>query len=92
MCAVCPGFTYSEFHDVTSTRELVSGLPSWMWMTPEFVVEQSFRALARGDVVFIPGAVYRMIVAASRLIPRKLLYSLARRESRRFRNDVDDAL
>ena len=26
--AVCPGFTYSEFHDVVGTRDTVSGLPS----------------------------------------------------------------
>lgn len=89
VCAVCPGFTYSEFHDVTGTRELVSRLPSWMWMNASDVVEQSFRALARGEIVFIPGAVNRMIVTASRLLPRKLLYVLARRESRRFRNDDD---
>ena len=27
-CAVCPGFTYSEFHDVTGTRAKVSQMPS----------------------------------------------------------------
>ena len=29
--AVCPGFTYSEFHDVVGTREQVSRLPKFLW-------------------------------------------------------------
>jgi NAD(P)-dependent dehydrogenase (short-subunit alcohol dehydrogenase family) len=33
--ALCPGFTYSEFHDVTGMRAQVSRLPSWMWMEPD---------------------------------------------------------
>jgi len=28
--ALCPGFTYSEFHDVNGTRESVSTMPDWM--------------------------------------------------------------
>jgi len=36
--ALCPGFTYSEFHDVSGTQELVSKLPSWMWMEADEVV------------------------------------------------------
>ena len=30
--ALCPGFTRSEFHDVTGTRAAVRELPSWLWM------------------------------------------------------------
>ena len=30
--ALCPGFTYSEFHDVTGTRQQMRGLPTAMWM------------------------------------------------------------
>jgi short-subunit dehydrogenase len=89
VCAVCPGFTYSEFHDVTGTRNLVAALPAVMWMTAESVVEQSFEALSRGCIVFIPGLLNRMIVRAARWMPRVLLYWLARRESRRFRNAAE---
>jgi short-subunit dehydrogenase len=86
VCAVCPGFTYSEFHDVTGTRNLVAALPAVMWMTAESVVEQSVDALSRGHIVFIPGLVNRMIVRAVRWMPRRLSYWLVRRESQRFRN------
>lgn len=89
VCAVCPGLTYSEFHDVTGTRELVLRLPKWMWMAADEVVDQSFRVLDRGNVVFIPGVVNRIIVRVSGILPRRLLHALARRESRRFRNECD---
>ena len=31
--ALCPGFTYSEFHDVTQSRDQISlrGTPAWLW-------------------------------------------------------------
>jgi len=86
VCAVCPGFTYSEFHDVTGTRELVAALPAWLWMEAEAVVAGSFAALERGDIVYIPGFVNRIIVGAAALLPRRLRYALVRREARRFRN------
>ena len=46
--AVCPGFTLSEFHDVTGTRAQVSKLPSWMWMDAPTVARQGFDAVMEG--------------------------------------------
>ena len=46
--AVCPGFTLSEFHDVTGTRAQVSKLPSWMWMDAPTVARQGFDAVMDG--------------------------------------------
>ena len=37
--ALCPGFTFSEFHDVMGTRGSVSKLPRFLWMTAEEVAE-----------------------------------------------------
>ena len=31
--ALCPGFTYSEFHDVNGMREKMSKMPKWMWLS-----------------------------------------------------------
>ncbi len=30
--ALCPGFTYSEFHDVNGMREKVSRMPKLLWL------------------------------------------------------------
>ena len=43
--ALCPGFTYSEFHDVTGARQLVAKMPSYMWMGADEVVRLSLAAL-----------------------------------------------
>src|SRR4029079_13292357 len=31
--ALCPGFTYSEFHDVNGMREKISKMPKMLWLT-----------------------------------------------------------
>jgi short-subunit dehydrogenase len=85
--ALCPGFTYSEFHDVTGSRELVSQMPGYMWMTAEEVVSYGLESVL-GDkprVLAIPGRVNRFIAQLMRLMPRRLAMWLTQRESRRWR-------
>jgi len=67
--ALCPGLTYSEFHDT----ETMGGFQrSWYeperWMKAEEVVSLSLKAIKSKDVIFIPGEINR---AAGRKI-RKL--------------------
>ncbi len=68
--ALCPGFTYSEFHDVLGMDR--SRIPRGWWMTSEQVVEESFRGLAENRLIVIPGFRYRALVAAIRLTPTVL--------------------
>lgn len=62
--ALCPGFTYSEFHDVTGTRDQVSQMPAWLWLQAPDVVRYGIDAVVRDKprVVAIPGRVYRFLV------------------------------
>ena len=85
--ALCPGFTYSEFHDVTGTRELVGRLPRWMWMNASEVVSHGIQSAMRTPprVVAIPGRVNRMIARIARWLPAGLIYRLVRRSSGRIR-------
>jgi len=85
--ALCPGFTYSEFHDVTGTRELVNRLPAIMWQQAGDVVAYGIDAVRRSPprVTAIPGRVYRLLVALHRYLPG-FGRLLAKRMSRRFRN------
>ncbi len=64
--ALCPGFTYSGFHDTPEydnfdRREL----PDKMWMTAEAVVDESMAALWGDRVVVIPGRQNQAMVAAT---------------------------
>ena len=86
--ALCPGFTYSEFHDVTRTRELVQQMPDYMWMTAEEVVHFGLESALREQprVIAIPGRVNRFIATLTRLMPRRLAQWLTRRQAHRFRS------
>lgn len=83
--ALCPGFTYSEFHDVNGTRPLVSQMPSFMWMDARTVAEQGYDAVMRGQVVYVNGRVNHAIAMLVRYLPDDLVRRAARRSARRYR-------
>ncbi|HET8555539.1 MAG TPA: SDR family oxidoreductase [Rhodanobacteraceae bacterium] len=85
VCALCPGFTYSEFHDVTGTRELVSRLPRWMWMDADRVVREGLDAVERGRIVHVPGRANRLIKVAADMLPDRLAMHLSARHSKAYR-------
>ncbi|TAN06529.1 MAG: SDR family oxidoreductase [Rhodanobacteraceae bacterium] len=85
VCALCPGFTHSEFHDVSQARQLVSKLPGWMWSDADDVVRQGLDAVERGRVVCVPGRVNRAIKVLFELLPDRAALNLLMRRSRGFR-------
>ncbi|MGN2251801.1 SDR family NAD(P)-dependent oxidoreductase [Frateuria sp. GZRe12] len=85
VCALCPGFTWSEFHDVTGTRALVGKLPRFMWQDAQAVVREGIEAVERGEAVHVTGRVNRAIKALTKLTPDRLALWLSARESRRYR-------
>lgn len=75
--ALCPGYTYSAFHDVL--KEDRSRLaPSYMWLSPELVVDESLAALNSGKLYVVPGWRYRVVVRLLRWLPLSLGVRLAR--------------
>ena len=83
--ALCPGFTYSEFHDVTGTREQVSKMPAWMWMDADAVAREGLDALERGEVVHVTGRANRAIKALTQLMPDRWALALVQKRSKDFR-------
>jgi short-subunit dehydrogenase len=83
--AVCPGFTYSEFHDVTGTREQMRGMPRWMWMDAATVAEQGLAAVMRGDPVYINGRVNRTLAWLCRVLPARAVRRAVGRSGRQYR-------
>ncbi len=86
VCALCPGFTHSEFHDVTGTRASVARLPGWMWQSADAVVAEGIDAVERGRPVHVTGAANRAIKRAVGLLPDRLALWLSARQSHRFRD------
>jgi uncharacterized protein len=73
--ALCPGFTYSEFHDVVGMDR--NSIPKALWLSPEAVVDASMRGLKENKLFVIPGWRYRLLVAFLALLPRSLKHSIA---------------
>jgi hypothetical protein len=83
--ALCPGFTRSEFHDVTGTRPLVSKMPDFMWQNAEDVVEEGIRAVERGEAVHVTGRFNRTVKGLFKLMPDKLALKMSAKQSHRYR-------
>ena len=70
--ALCPGYTYSEFHDVMGNRDMVArALPKEMWSSAEEVAEAALEAVMAGDVVCVPGQINHQILNQFGHLPGK---------------------
>ena len=82
--ALCPGFTFTEFHDVNKSRAKLQKLtPRWLWRDAAVVAREGFAAVQAGRPVCITGAPNRAIAVLSRLLPESLALSLAARAQRK---------
>lgn len=82
--AICPGLTRSDFHPrmgVPQARMVDRG--PLRWMQPEQVAEAAIRAWQRGDVVCVPGAHTRRMIALLGLLPHKARLNLLYRFSQK---------
>jgi short-subunit dehydrogenase len=69
--ALCPGYTYSEFHDKLGLdRGRIA--PRAFWLTAEGVVEASLQGLKRKQLFVIPGWRYRLLVGVLTKLPTAL--------------------
>jgi short-subunit dehydrogenase len=66
--ALCPGFTITEFLDAMGMSR--DGIPGWLWMRAEDVVDASLHGLQRGKVFVVPGAIYKTVVLLEKMVPR----------------------
>ena len=83
--ALCPGFTYTEFHDVNGTREALNKLPAYMMMEAEEVAQDGVEACERNRAIFIPGGVNKTIATLGKVLPNSLAQSLMAKNSQKFR-------
>ena len=68
--ALCPGFTYSEFHDTMGIAR--EGIPRWLWMDAGAVVEASLRGLDSGKLFVVPGWFYQGFTMLLPRLPQSL--------------------
>ena len=77
MTALCPGLTYTEFHDVTGTRSRMQRLPKILWLNADRVVEEGYHAVMRNQAICVPGLQYRAIISLVRRLPLRFAHRIA---------------
>lgn len=84
--ALCPGFTYTEFHDVNGMRQNVSKLPKFLWLTSEEVAVIGIDAVEAGKQRVISGFANNVIAWMTRYLPDFLSNALVGGKAKQFRN------
>lgn len=84
--ALCPGFTYSEFHDANGTRALAAAsVPPWLWLGADEVAAAGYEAVEANRTVCVPGAPNKAIAAFAKSIPDDWAQALMASQGSRFR-------
>ncbi len=85
--ALCPGYTYSEFHDVTGTRAQVSeNTPAWLWQGADEVAAAGYEAAEANRALCVTGAPNKAVAALAKLIPDEWGMALLAGQAGRQRN------
>jgi short-subunit dehydrogenase len=84
--ALCPGLTYSEFHDVDGSRaQLSETTPTWMWLGADEVAQAGYEAAEANRPLCVTGAPNKAIAALAKLIPDEWGMALMGSQASRFR-------
>lgn len=84
--ALCPGLTFSEFHDVNGTRALTSqATPEWLWLGADEVAATGYEAAEANRPVCVTGAPNKAIAAIAKMLPDDWGLALMASQGGRFR-------
>jgi short-subunit dehydrogenase len=68
---VCPGYIRTEFHQRGNVS--TSSIPGFLWVPIDATVRTALRDSARGKVVSIPTARYKVLMWFARHLPKSLM-------------------
>ena len=84
--ALCPGFTFSEFHDVNATRAQISqSTPDWLWLGADEVAATGYEAAEANRPVCVTGTPNKAIAAIAKILPDDWALALMASQGGRFR-------
>jgi short-subunit dehydrogenase len=83
--AICPGFTYSEFHKRLGMPDVADGMPRWMWQSAEAVVAEGWAGCERNRPVVVTGTANKVIRGILAVIPTPLAERLTPRSIENIR-------
>lgn len=83
--ALCPGFTYTEFHDVAGVRDKVSKYGEAWWSSAEEVAKAGYDGVMAGRSIVVVGRRNKHLAAIMKLLPEPLALRMIASRSRSFR-------
>jgi short-subunit dehydrogenase len=84
--ALCPGFTFSEFHDVNGARQQASqSTPDWLWLGADEVAAAGYEAAEANRPICVTGVPNKAIAAVAKLLPDDWALALMASQGARFR-------
>ena len=61
VCALCPGYTHTDFHETAGLQDMKARLPRWLWYPAPGVVADGISAVEKGKPIYISGRLYRWV-------------------------------
>ena len=84
--ALCPGYTFTEFHDVNGSRaEVTSAYPAWMWMTAEAVARAGYDGVEANRPRVVPGWRNRLLSIIPKILPNDVALAIIAGHARRLK-------
>jgi short-subunit dehydrogenase len=76
--AVCPGFMKTDIFVSSGLTDVGESVPAFMWTDPAQVADEAIHSVMKGVPVRVSGIPNRLIVFASKFVPRSLLRERSR--------------
>lgn len=70
--ALCPGLTRTEFQEYSNSTGLATRVPDLAWTSVEQVASTGLNDVASNRTISVPGALYKLAVTGSDLLPRSI--------------------
>ena len=71
--SVCPGFTITEFHEMSGTQDRMDKVPAFMKMSADDVAKEGIIGMDKKKEIVITGALNRFLMNLLRFFPRPLI-------------------
>tara|TARA_R110002074_G_scaffold20131_7_gene64050 strand:+ start:804 stop:1619 length:816 start_codon:yes stop_codon:yes gene_type:complete len=79
VCALCPGYTHTDFHSTAGLQDMKDGMPGFLWYGADVVVREGLQAVERGKPVYLSGRLYRWLDPLLQSVFTRRLFRMAAR-------------
>jgi short-subunit dehydrogenase len=87
--AICPGFTDTPMlRGRKNPDRKIAPLPLGLIADPAFVAREAYKAIMNGEVIMVPGLIYKAMSSLSSIPPRSLVRSLVGAVGRRAKKNT----